>query len=144
LEYDNWSQTGSNPKDGRFRRYWPNGNLRYEWYYKDGTRADGISKGWWYNGNLKQTITWKNGKKVGLFTAWYENGQMMAEGNYKVEERDGKRIEYDAYGKKSEEIWKDGKLWDGKWIENGQKKSEKIYKKGKLISEMKRLNDKDI
>tara|TARA_Y100000310_G_scaffold270443_1_gene284268 strand:- start:1846 stop:2229 length:384 start_codon:yes stop_codon:yes gene_type:complete len=99
LEYDNWSQTGSNPKDGRFRRYWPNGNLRYEWYYKDGKRADGISKGWWYNGNLKQTITWKNGKKVGLFTAWYENGQ---------------------------------------------KKSEKIYKKGKLISEMKRLNDKDI
>ena len=39
--------------DGMFRVYWSNGNLRYEWEYKDGKRVDGISKGWWPNGNIK-------------------------------------------------------------------------------------------
>ena len=48
------------PIDGLFQVKWPNGNLRYEWYYKDGKRADGISKGWFPNGKLKQTMSWKN------------------------------------------------------------------------------------
>ena len=32
----------SKPKDGWFRRYWPEGNLRYEWEYKNGRRAESV------------------------------------------------------------------------------------------------------
>tara|TARA_Y100000310_G_scaffold308935_1_gene352541 strand:- start:20 stop:334 length:315 start_codon:yes stop_codon:yes gene_type:complete len=49
--------------------------IRYEWYYKDGKRVNGISRGWWPNGNLKQEFTFKNGKRDGLGTGWYKNGQ---------------------------------------------------------------------
>jgi antitoxin component YwqK of YwqJK toxin-antitoxin module len=40
------------PTDGLFQAHWLNGNLRYEWEYKDGERADGISRGWHTNGHL--------------------------------------------------------------------------------------------
>ena len=30
----------SKPPDGWFRRCWENGNLRYEWYYKDGNQDE--------------------------------------------------------------------------------------------------------
>ena len=56
------------PTNGLFQVHWSNGNLRYEWYYKDGERADGESKGWFPNGNMKQVWNWKNGEKDGLFT----------------------------------------------------------------------------
>jgi len=55
----------------------------------------------------------KNGKKDGLWTSWYENGQ-----------------------KESEETFKDGKrdgLWTW-WYENGQKKEEVTFKDGEMIS----------
>ena len=89
----------SNPKDGMYRQYWSNGNLRHEWEYKDGNRADGISKGWWENGDLKQTISWKNGKKDGLHIWWLYpfNGQIIPEQKWK----DGKIIykkEWDGCG----------------------------------------------
>ena len=62
------------PTDGIFQVYWPNDNLRYEWYYKNGKRADGVSKGWWENGNLKQVYNYENGQRNGLWTQWYEYG----------------------------------------------------------------------
>ncbi len=80
-------------EDGLFRKYYSNGQLRYEWYFKlplDGTRADGISRGWWPNGQLKQIKTWKNGKQVGISTGWYENGQKWYEQTYK----DDKKMDY--------------------------------------------------
>ena len=69
--------------DGLFQAYWPNGNLRYEWEYKDGKRADGVSKGWWPNGNLKQTQTWKNNVNDGKVTSWYEDGNNREESFFK-------------------------------------------------------------
>ena len=61
----------------------------------------------------------KNGKKDGLWTSWYENGQKESEETFK----DGKR---DGLG-----------TW---WYENGQKFSEGTYKDGKLIF-IKRWNE---
>ncbi len=78
------------PINGLFQIHWPNGNKRYEWYYKDGKRADGVSRGWWPNGILKQERTYKDGKEDGLFTKWYENGQKKSEITYK----DGKQKRY--------------------------------------------------
>ena len=50
------------PENGTFEVYYENGQLRYQWDYKDGERADGESKGWWPDGSLKQIRTFKNGK----------------------------------------------------------------------------------
>ena len=55
----------------------------------------------------------KNGKKDGLWTPWYENGQKESEETFK----DGKR---DGLG-----------TW---WYENGQKIEEVIFKDGEMIS----------
>ena len=103
--------TTKKAKDGLFRKYWSNGQLRYEWEYKDGERADGTSKSWWPNGKLKQTISWKDGKVDGLSTQWDENGQKEDECNYKNGKKDG--------------------LWT-QWYDNGQKSLEVTYKNGKL------------
>ena len=51
------------PENGLFEVKWPKGNLRYQWYYKDGIRADGISKSWNPDGTLKYTTYWKEGKE---------------------------------------------------------------------------------
>jgi len=53
LKAEDWIEIHK-PENGLFRQYFDNGQLRYEWYYKDGKRADGISRGWWSNGILKQ------------------------------------------------------------------------------------------
>ena len=109
------------PADGLFQVYWSNGNLRYEWYYKDGQHADDISKGWWSNGNLKQTINWKNGKFDGLVTYWYESGQKEQEVSYKDGKINGKVIN---------------------WYEDGVKELEHIYKDGQCIERNDRLERK--
>ena len=100
-------------EDGLFRKYYSNGQLRYEWYFKlplDGTRADGISRGWWPNGQLKQIKTWKSGKQVGISTGWYENGQKWYEQTYKDDKKNGLYIEYENGQKLWEGIWKDHEL----------------------------------
>ena len=51
------------PENGLFEVKWPKGNLRYQWYYKDGIRADGISKSWNPDGTIKYTTYWKEGKE---------------------------------------------------------------------------------
>ena len=100
-----------NPPDGKFERYWSNGNKRYEWEYKNGKRVDGISRGWYDDGKLKSIRTFKNGKRNGLQIEWYENGK-----------------------KKFEETWKDNKLTGTSktWFYSGRKEREANYKDDKL------------
>ena len=96
-------------------------------------------KSWWSkNVKIDSSGTNDNGKRDGLYTQWYENGQKKWEGTYK----DGKIVEewtfhYDYYenGQKKEEgtYKKNGKK-DGKWTswhENGKKTIEGTYKDGK-------------
>ena len=63
---------------------------------------------------MKQEGTFRDGKRDGLVTTWYENGQMKQEGTF----RDGKR---------------DGLVTQ--WYENGKKQLEVTFKDGELISE---------
>jgi len=107
------SYDSSKPKDGWFRKYWPDGNLRYEWEYKNGKRADGVAKGWWANGNLKQTIEFQGGKYNGLKIGWYESGKVKSKVTYKNGHFDG--------------------LWHY-WHENGQYAQEIRFDYGKRIS----------
>ena len=57
------------------------------------------------------------GVPVGLWTSWYESGQMLSEGRYTSGFRDGRR-----------QAWKDG-LWTY-WHENGNKREEQSWKDG--------------
>jgi antitoxin component YwqK of YwqJK toxin-antitoxin module len=104
------------PTDGLFQVHWSNGNLRYEWYYKNGKRADGVSSTWFESGQLKATRTWKNGMKSGPYSIWFENGQKQYEGTFKDGEQEGLHT---------------------KWYSNGQKRWEGTFNDGKLIDEMK-------
>ena len=69
----------------------------------------------------------KNGKPDGLWSFWFENGQMWTGGTYKDGVQDGLWTEWYENGQKRwERTYKDGK-WEGKrnsWYENGQKKEE--------------------
>ena len=50
--------------------------------FKDGKR-NGLRTKWYRNGQKKEEENYKDGKMDGLSTLWYENGQKEAEGNYK-------------------------------------------------------------
>ena len=115
--------------------YYGNGQLRYQWDYKDGQRADGESKGWWPDGSWKQIKTWKNGKLNGKVEEWYGDGTKKVECSYKDDQIHGLVTWWHENG----EVWKegtfkDGLLWDtesdkpftGKW-------SGYHYDKGKRI-----------
>ena len=106
----------SNPPDGWFRRYWENGNLRYEWYFKDG-KPDGVSKSWWPNGDIKSEWNYKDGKFDGLRTGWYEDGQVAGIRDYKNGEKDGLWTDY----------YKSGKVWMKKTYESGNCISEEYW-----------------
>jgi antitoxin component YwqK of YwqJK toxin-antitoxin module len=139
----------SHPRDGIFRAYYKKDKggislkdkgygLRYEWYYKDGSRADGISKGWHRNGQLKSKETYKDGKKEGKWISWYPNGQKEWERMMKSGERDGLVTEWYENGeKRSEGTYKDGKEYGlfFKWHENRKVKSQITYHEGYRIGE---------
>ena len=131
----------SNPPDGWFRRYWENGNLRYEWYFKDG-KQDGVSKSWWPNGDIKSKWNYKDGKLHGPVTGLYEDGsprviydeQVAGIRDFKDGKRDGLWTDY----YKSGQVWmkktfKNGKLISEKyWNEDGSVGTETCHKKGEL------------
>ena len=125
-----------NMKDGLFRKYWSNGNLRYEWEYKDGKRADGESKGWYESGQLKQVTNWKNGKENGLHTQYYENGVKHKEYTYTNGTQNGMKRNWYKNGQIEEEVYLTGSKKDGKyinWYKNGQKKEESYFELDKKI-----------
>ena len=88
-------------------------------------------------------FNYKKGKKDGLFTIWWDNGQKHSEGTYKDGKIDGLETWYYKNGpKETETIYKNGKkdgldIW---YYENGQKKEETTFKYGKEISK-KRWNE---
>lgn len=91
------------PINGMFRIYWPNGNKRYEWEYKDGKRAGGFSKGWWPNGKIKIIRNWVDGKHMGLQQEFYTNGKIWLEEMITDYKDYGEFVEYDQHGKKMNE-----------------------------------------
>jgi len=79
------------------------------WFQKDGEEVVS-GKVFQMVGSKKVPLgKMKEGKKDGLWTDWYENGQKEKEGTYKDGKPDG--------------------LWT-MWYENGQKKSEGTYEDG--------------
>ena len=110
--------------------------------YKNG-KKDGLWTQWYVNGQKDFEDLWKDGNLDGLSTFWYEDGQKMGEGTYKNGNRVGLYTQWFENGQKEyEETYKGGKedrLWTW-WYENGKKLKEETYKDGELISK-KELNE---
>jgi antitoxin component YwqK of YwqJK toxin-antitoxin module len=101
--------------------------------YKNG-KKDGLHTGWYENGQKEYEWNYKDGEQDGLHTYWYENGQKSWERTYKDDEYHGLLTTwYDNGQKKKEGTYKKSRRF-GTWTEwyaNGQKKSEGTFKDGK-------------
>ena len=86
--------------DGLHEAWYENGQLQYEWNFKDG-KEDGLSRAWYEDGQLMFEYNFKDDKRDGLSKGWYENGQFKDEANWK----DGKLISYErCYDKNGNKI----------------------------------------
>ncbi len=50
---------------------------------EDLSRFTGVHETWYSRGQIKSRIEYSNGLREGSFSAWFENGQKMAEGAYR-------------------------------------------------------------
>ncbi len=110
-------------KQGIWREYWPNGDLKLETSYKDG-KKDGLEITWYdhpdcveqeafykdgkhdgsvthYSKRCRKDFfeTYKNGVKHGPEVEYYNNGYLKAEGVYKNGSLDGYYSVYDRKGR---------------------------------------------
>jgi antitoxin component YwqK of YwqJK toxin-antitoxin module len=119
------------PVKGLGMSYFENGQLQYEYNFKDG-KEDGVGKTWYENGQLEFECNFKEGNKNGLETLWYENGQKRIIGYYKNGKEDGPHKSYQDDGTLgSETNYKNG-LKHGlyKSYDNGVLFWEENYKDG--------------
>ena len=70
------------PVTGIVREWYENGQLRFEYNFKDG-EWDGLQREWYKNGQLRFEYPYKDGEWDGLQRAWKENGQLLYEWNNK-------------------------------------------------------------
>ena len=125
--------SASNPPDGWLRLYYENGNLRYEWDYKDG-KVVGVSQSWWPCGQTKSIRNWKNGVWHGLLKSWYEFGMVASTRNFKNGKKDGLSTDWYKNGQVWSEIThENGKLISEKyWNRDGSVSNKSCHKKGEL------------
>ena len=111
------------------------GKKEFEGSYKDG-KKDGLWTDYYENGQKRSVETYKDGKKDGLYTYWHED-VLMYEGTYKDGKEDGLWTKWYVNGQKNYEgTSKNGKregLWTD-YYENGQKMTVRTYNDGKLMN----------
>ena len=85
-----------------------------------------------YDGQILALGQFKDGKRHGLTTRWYENGQKREEVNYKDHKKDGLGTEWYGNGQKRQEVnYKDYKHMSAEvWKPNGEKCTKTNLKDG--------------
>jgi len=97
-------------KEGVWKSYYVNGNLKYEIAYVNGEK-NGKAKIYYENGNIAEEGNWVVDKWVGKYKSYYKNGKLSYLWNYNDY---GNRSGYQQYfyengNKKIEGEWIDGK-----------------------------------
>lgn len=109
-----FNQTGPNGlKQGYWKKYYPNGNLMYVGFFKDGKPA-GEMKRYFESGNLQADMQFnKQGNYAGA-KIYYEDGTLASDGFYANSKKDSIWDYYSYYDQKlkSRETYKNG-LKDG-------------------------------
>lgn len=88
--------TSSGITNGVEKRFYPNGQLRYEIEYKDG-EYHGSTKEYYPNGRMKTYCEYKNGKANGVFVRYYNNAANSVNEEYYMENDSTKGISYTYY-----------------------------------------------
>ena len=105
-------------------------------------RFDGKFIRWWENGQKHQEKNYINGKLDGKWTDWWSDGRVFFEKNYKDGKKDGKQTHWDENGQiVTEAIYKDGEILDeavAKKIELAETKTKIEQDKAKK-AEVKRM-----
>ncbi len=96
---------------GRYRLWYPNGQLEKEYSYEYGQQND-LHREWSETGQLGWEGSMKDGQLNGLVREWYENGYLKYEENYKDGLRHG--------------LYKS-------WYKDGELKETRNYKNGRVI-----------
>ena len=96
--------------NGNFKHYYPDGTLKHEGFYKDGTHQlnensgipavgrEGLHIFYYNNGAVNSKYHFLNGKSEGLLEEWHKNGIKHFEANYRNNKLDGKYQEWDDKG----------------------------------------------
>ena len=106
----------SGKKQGPWKEYYSDGELRAEGEYKDGARFNKW-KFYHLNGKLEQTGKYvSEGRPHGLWVWYYPNGEVLREENFRKGNEDGDIVEYDTAGNEVlRGQYLDG-LEDGEWF----------------------------
>lgn len=153
-----WNSTNTNgQKEGKWRAYHENGMLRYVGQFKEG-QPEGEFKYFFNSGDLQSVLNFET-PKVANARLFYQSGDLMAEGKYINQKKDGLWISYGGSNIKLEEGAYVSGLKEGEWktyfasglvsavsqyendlqigeyksyYENGKLKQESLYANGKL------------
>lgn len=82
--------------------YHENGEFKMGGKFKDGKR-DGVWKAFFDNGQLQSEGAFKDGKRDGIAKVYFPNGQLMYEGQYKDDKQVGHWKFYNEQGKLANE-----------------------------------------
>lgn len=91
------------------KEYWPNGQVKLERTYQDGT-LEGISREYGEDGTLLAEDNYVHGKKNGISKRYYKDGRLQTEANFKDGIKDGLETTYLRWdAKKTVTLFKEGK-----------------------------------
>ena len=108
-----------------------NGQLMYEWNYKDGKIEK--EKTWNASGQLERERNYKDGNAHGLWKEWHENGELLYRLNYSNNVLDGKQNEYYENGQLKHQLNYSNGEKDGRqkeYFDNGQLSRVEYYDNG--------------
>jgi antitoxin component YwqK of YwqJK toxin-antitoxin module len=97
-------------REGEYRSYFPNGQIREMANYDKGERY-GLIQQWFSNGHPFEVYTLIAGQRNGAAITWFSNGMIRCYEHYKNGSLDGSSIYYNESGNKQiERIYKDGTI----------------------------------
>jgi len=120
--------------DGKYQEFHPNGKPFIEGQFKEG-RQVGDWTYYFENGQVNRKATYVDGKPNGSWEVHRADGTLAAKRSFKDGLRDGEWVTYDATGKQqlTEEHYAGGKE-DGEWkfyFPNGKPRQQASFKNGK-------------
>lgn len=137
----------NNQKDGIWKSFYKNGNIKSEITYSTGKKR-GFAKVFYEDGQIAEEGTWMEDKWTGKYKSYYRNGKLSYVWNYNEK---GNRCGYQKYFYENGNIKIEGEWANGKesglvkeYYPNGFLKSKKVFCDGKCEkSQIKCFREKD-
>lgn len=127
-----------NKKTGIWKMYYPNGTIKSEITYTN-NRPSGYAKMYYENGKLQEEGLWENNRWVGAYKAYHQNGEIFYDFNYT---KTGKREGVQTYKYENGQVMMKGEMKEGKesgvweeYYENGDLRARKVFVDGVLDAE---------